>query len=177
MGELVERVDERDQVLGVVERTAAIRAHWLHRVATIVCRDRANRILLHRRPETDALFPGHYNWLIGGAVAVGESYEQAAARELAEELTIVGRPRFLFKFLCRGAVAPYWLGLHEVVISSEITPGPAEIAWHEWVPDTQLPDLIRRRRFVPDSIEALNHYTTRGATPIGGGEPPLLGEA
>ncbi|MGW0182924.1 NUDIX hydrolase [Nocardia sp. NPDC003345] len=165
MGELVERVDERDQVLGVVDRSAAIRAHWLHRVATIVCRDRANRILLHRRPETDALFPGHYNWLIGGAVAVGESYEQAAARELSEELRVTDRPRFLFKFLCQGAIAPYWLGLHDIVIDSGITPDPSEIAWHDWVPETRLPDLIRRHRFVPDSIEALSLYTSRGPIP------------
>lgn len=85
---------------------------------------------------------------------------------MAEELTITGRPRFLFKFRCRGAIAPYWLGLHEIVIGGDITPDPSEIAWHDWVPDTRLPDLIRRHRFVPDSIEAFGRYTHRGPIPI-----------
>ncbi|MDO3646453.1 NUDIX domain-containing protein [Nocardia mangyaensis] len=103
MSERVERVDEHDRVLGVVERGEAIRARWLHRVATVVCRDTANRILVHRRPADSLRFPAHYNWLIGGAVSVGESYEQAAARELAEELGVRAQPRYVEKFLCGGS--------------------------------------------------------------------------
>ncbi|WP_432765797.1 NUDIX domain-containing protein, partial [Nocardia cyriacigeorgica] len=51
---------------------------------------------------------------MGGAVAAGESYEEAARRELTEELGVCAAPRFVGKFLCRGAIAPYWLGIHEV---------------------------------------------------------------
>lgn len=49
MAELVDRVDERDRVVGVAVRAEAVREGWLHRVATIVCRDRQGRILVHRR--------------------------------------------------------------------------------------------------------------------------------
>ncbi|WP_378735867.1 NUDIX hydrolase [Nocardia brasiliensis] len=156
MRELVERVDEHDRVLGVVDRATAIRSHWLHRVATVVCRDHADRVFVHRRPDTDALFPGQYNWLVGGAVAVGESYEDAAARELAEELSVQYRPQLMFKFLCRGAIAPYWLGVHEVVIDRRVFPDAAEISWYDWVPAKYLPELMRRRPFVPDSIEVFH---------------------
>ncbi|WP_018552031.1 MULTISPECIES: NUDIX domain-containing protein [unclassified Streptomyces] len=88
MGELVERVDERDRVMAVVERGEAIRERWLHRVATIVCRDGDGRFLVHRRPDRTSRFPGQLNGMLGGAVDVGESYEQAAAGELAEELGV-----------------------------------------------------------------------------------------
>ncbi|MDX2937370.1 NUDIX domain-containing protein [Streptomyces ipomoeae] len=94
--EPVERVDEQDEVIGVVDRGEAIRHGWLHRVATIVCRDSSGRTLVHRRPDDASRFPGHFNWLLGGATEVAESYEDAAARELAEELGVRGRPRFLF---------------------------------------------------------------------------------
>jgi isopentenyldiphosphate isomerase len=73
MAELVERVDKDDHVLAVVERGEAIRHGWLHRVATSVCRDSDGRILVHRRPNDVSRFPGQYNWLIGGAVDVGET--------------------------------------------------------------------------------------------------------
>lgn len=63
MGELVERVDEQDRVLGVVDRSEAIRHGWLHRVATIICRDTEGRVLVHRSPRTASRFPGEYNWL------------------------------------------------------------------------------------------------------------------
>ncbi|MDP4512012.1 NUDIX domain-containing protein [Nonomuraea turcica] len=44
-------------------------------------------------------FPGYYDVMVGGAVGVGvgESYEEAAVRELAEELGVRVPVRFLFK--------------------------------------------------------------------------------
>lgn len=110
MGELVEQVDDQDRILRVVERGEAIRSGWLHRVATTVCRRPDGRILVHRRPQTVSRFPGQYNWLVGGAVDVGESYEEAAARELAEELGVSASPQFVFKYLCRGLSVPIGWG-------------------------------------------------------------------
>ncbi|MFD5536991.1 NUDIX domain-containing protein, partial [Streptomyces sp. NPDC127079] len=85
MDERVERVDDQDRVLGVVSRREAVREGWLHRVAVTVCRDDRRRILVHRRSEQVARFPGLHEVQVGGAAHVGESYVQAAARELADE--------------------------------------------------------------------------------------------
>ncbi|MFF8263712.1 NUDIX hydrolase [Streptomyces virginiae] len=161
MGELVEWVDEHDEVLGVVDRREAIRRGWAHRVATIVCRDDGGRILVHRRPDGVARFPGQLNWMLGGAVNVAESYEDAAARELAEELGVLGRPRFVLKFLCAGVISAYWLGLHEAVVTDPVRPDPSEIAWHSWVTEGELADLVRDQTFVPDAREAFRRYRAR----------------
>ncbi|MCW8384107.1 NUDIX hydrolase [Streptomyces justiciae] len=158
MGELVERVDEQDEVLAVVERAEAIRRGWLHRVATIVCRDAQGRILVHRRPDAAALFPGQFNWMLGGAVNVAESYEDAAARELVEEVGVHARPRFLFKFLCQGVISPYWLAVHEAVITGPVRPDPSEVAWHDWLTEPELAAWARHREFVADAREALDRY-------------------
>lgn len=158
MGELVEQVDEQDQVLGVVERSEAIRNSWLHRIATTVCRRPDGRILVHRRPETVSRFPSQYNWLVGGAVDVGESYEEAAARELGEELGVRASAQFVFKYLCRGVISPYWLGLHEAVITEELDVDSSEIAWHEWLTMAELRDALERWTFVRDGMEAFSRY-------------------
>ncbi|MCF2533162.1 NUDIX domain-containing protein [Yinghuangia soli] len=158
MGELVERVDETDRVLGVVGRAEAIRNRWLHRIATTVCRDADGRILVHRRPADASRFPRYYNWLIGGAVDVGESYEAAAAREIAEELGVRTDARLVVKFLCDGAISPYWLGLHEAVLTDMITPDASEITWHAWLAPDEFASALRRWDFVPDSREALARY-------------------
>ncbi|MFG3291858.1 NUDIX hydrolase [Streptomyces sp. NPDC048179] len=158
MGELVDQVDKRDQVLGVVERGAAMRHRLLHRIATTVCRDADGRFLVHRRADTHPRFPGQFDWMLGGAVHTGESYEKAAARELTEELGVVARPRFVLKFLCEGALSPYWLGLHEVVVRGPVHPDPAEISWHTWLPPTELSALAAQDSFVPDAREALTRY-------------------
>ncbi|WP_432107646.1 NUDIX domain-containing protein [Streptomyces sp. AA1529] len=158
MGELVERVDEQDRVLEIVDRGAAIRHGWLHRVATIVCRDAAGRILVHRRPDDASRFPGKLNWMLGGAADVGESYEEAAARELAEELGVQADPHFVLKFLCAGVISPYWLGLHEAVIEAPVQPDPGEVAWYDWLHDRELEDLVHQQDFVPDAREAFDRY-------------------
>lgn len=175
MSELVERVDDRDEVLAVVSRSDAIREGWLHRVATIVCRDPEGRTLVHRRTEGTSRFPGHFNWMLGGAVEVAETYEQAAARELEEEIGVRTCPRFVFKFRCTGAISSYWLGLHEVVVDEPIKPDPEEIAWYDWLTEHELNELVRHDAFVPDAREAFERYLAvrpRTQSRVGSGQTP-----
>nr|WP_260584548.1 NUDIX domain-containing protein [Streptomyces murinus] len=156
--ELVERVDGRDRVLGVVSRREAVREGWLHRVAVTVCRDERGRILVHRRSERLSRFPGLYEVVVGGAVNVGESYEQAAARELAEELGVRALPRLLFTFVNRSGLSPHWLGVHEAVVPDAVVPDPDEIAWHGWLTEPELRSALLEWRFTPDSHEAFGRY-------------------
>lgn len=149
--------------MAVADRGDAIRERWLHRVATTVCRDGDGRILVHRRPDEVSRFPGQFNWMLGGAVDVGESYEEAAARELTEELGVHAAPRFVLKFLCDGVISPYWLGLHEVVITEPVRPDPTEVAWFDWLTEPELEDLVRHPGFIPDAREAFDRYRALGA--------------
>lgn len=160
----MERVDEQDRVLAVVDRGEAVRKRWLHRIATTVCRDPEGRFLLHRRSDGHSLFPGQYNWLIGGAVGVGESYASAAARELAEELGVRADGRFVLKFLCRGAISPYWLGIHEATIDRAVTPDPSEIAWHAWVTGEELRAAVGGSSFMADGRDAFARYQALGGS-------------
>jgi 8-oxo-dGTP pyrophosphatase MutT (NUDIX family) len=162
VGELVDRVDERDRVLGVVDRAEAERRRWPHRIATTICRDPTRRILVLRRAEQLTRFPGHYDVMVGGAVNVGESYEDAAARELSEELGADVPVRFLFTFLCRDGVGPVWFGVHEAVIIEPLVPDPSEIAWHAWLTEPDLREAVDRWPFVPGGREALRRYVTSG---------------
>lgn len=163
MSEVVEHVDEYDRVLGVVERGEAEREGWPHRIATTICRDRAGRILVLRRSETHPRFPGYYDVMVGGAVVVGESYEEAAARELSEELGVRVPVRFIFKFLCREGVSPVWLGVHEAAVAEPLAPDPGEIAWQSWLTEAELCEVVDQWLFVPGGREALRRYLQSGS--------------
>ncbi|MFD6798097.1 NUDIX hydrolase [Streptomyces cyaneofuscatus] len=159
MDELVERVDGQDRVLGVVvNRRQAIQEGWLHRVAVTVCRDERGRILVHRRSEHLSRFPGLYEVTVGGGVHAGESYEQAAARELDEELGIRVLPRSLFTFINRSGLSPHWLGVHEAVVPDAVVPDPDEVAWHGWLTEPELRSALQEWHFTPDSHEAFSRY-------------------
>jgi isopentenyldiphosphate isomerase len=156
--ELVEHVDERDRVLGIVSRDDAIRRGLLHRVATTVCRDEKGNFLVCRRADGLSRFPAHYEVSFGGAVRVAESYRAAAAREVAEELGVHVTVREVVTFLCHGTVGSYWLGVHEAVVTGEVAPDTRAVSWVTWMTESELAWAARQHRFVPDGQEALRRY-------------------
>lgn len=58
-----------------------------------------------------------------------------------------------------GAISPYWLGVHEAVITGEVSPAPEEVVWHGWLTETELSEAVPQWRFVPDGQEAFDRYT------------------
>ncbi len=86
--ELVEWVDEDDRVISVVPRARMRRENLRHRSAAVVVLSSDGRLLAHRRAETKDLRPGWWDVCAGGVVGVGETYLDAARRELAEEVGV-----------------------------------------------------------------------------------------
>ncbi|KND35279.1 NUDIX domain-containing protein [Streptomyces sp. ARC12] len=159
MGELVDRVDDRDRVIGVVDRSEAVAAGWLYRMSMVLCRDEEGRYLVHRRPGSSSRFPGEYSWLVAGAVGAGESYAEAAHRELREEMGVRASVRPLFTFLCRGELSPYWFAVHEATVEQDqIAPQADEVAWHGWLSGDELRDAMASWKFVSDSRDAYHRY-------------------
>ncbi len=115
-----------------------------------------------RRAETLSRFPGYYDAMVGGAVDVGESYEEAAVRELAEELGVRVPVSFLFKLLFREGLSPIWLGVHEAVVSETLVPDSGEIDWYDWLTVAQLRAVVDEWCFVPGGREALRQYLGSG---------------
>ncbi|WP_372450545.1 NUDIX domain-containing protein [Streptomyces tagetis] len=76
-------------------------------MAVTVCRDGRGRVLVLRRAGHLARYPGRHEVGVGGAVRVGESYEEAAARELAEELGVRAPVRLLGAFVNRVGLSPH----------------------------------------------------------------------
>lgn len=89
--ELVERVDDRNHVIEVVTRSRMRRENLRHRSAAVVVLSADGcRLLVHRRSASKDLRPGWWDVCAGGVLGVGESYHDAARRELAEELGVTG---------------------------------------------------------------------------------------
>ena len=121
---------------------------------------------MYRRADGLSRFPSYYEVTFGGAVDVGESYQAAAVRELAEELGVRVPVRLVLKFLCHGALGSYWLGVHEAVIASNMDPDPGEVAWLGWMTSTELHEAVQRHRFIPDGQEAFCRYlAVQGISP------------
>ena len=84
--EIFEVVDDRDEVQGRLPRSEVHRRGLKHRAVHILVFNRAGQLFLQRRSLTKDCFPGVWDSSAAGHLNVGESYDAAAVRELAEEL-------------------------------------------------------------------------------------------
>lgn len=106
MEELFDVYDENGARTGCAPRS---RCHGdpslIHRAVHIYVFDGAGeRILLQKRSAAKDIQPGKWDTSVGGHVALGESVEAAARRELREELGFLGNPEFWFEGRIRNAV-------------------------------------------------------------------------
>ncbi|MBC9715415.1 NUDIX domain-containing protein [Streptomyces sp. TRM66268-LWL] len=154
--EIIDIVDEQDCVTGREPRSVAYREGLRHRCAFILVRDAEDRIFVHRRTATKAVFPSRYDMFVGGVVGAGESYDEAALREAEEELGVQGlpQPTPLFKFLYEADGQGWWSTVYEVRCELPVSPQESEVAWHTFLTDEELGQRIDDWEWTPDGLEA-----------------------
>jgi len=81
-------VDRSDRVIGVTTRQDAHQKRLYHRAVHLYCRGNSNGLILQKRSHAKDVEPGLWTVGCSGHVDRGESYEQAAVRELQEELNV-----------------------------------------------------------------------------------------
>ncbi|KAA9148728.1 NUDIX domain-containing protein [Amycolatopsis acidicola] len=91
--ELVAVYDEAGAVAGsATRREMRARGLWHAAGEVLVLSGDGESAYVHRRSPGKDVFPGLYDCWAGGVVAAGETPEECAYRELAEELGISGVP-------------------------------------------------------------------------------------
>ncbi len=80
-------VNDDNEVLGKVTQEEIYEKKLGHRIVHVfVVHPKENKVYLQKRAETKSFLPGYYCTSAGGHVQAGESYEEAAQRELREEI-------------------------------------------------------------------------------------------
>jgi isopentenyl-diphosphate delta-isomerase len=150
--ELLILVDAEDNVTGYESKVNAHQGEGLlHRAFSIFLFNPAGEVLLHRRGQEKALWPGYWTNSCCSHPRKGESYAQAAARRLDDELGVSARLRYLYQFQYSAAfgdeggeneLCAVFAGVLEDAQS--LAPNPNEIAECRWL-----------------SCEALDHWVQR----------------
>ncbi|MDA8387736.1 MAG: NUDIX domain-containing protein [Nitrospiraceae bacterium] len=98
--ELLEIVNEKGEVTGLAPRSEIHgNPALMHRVAHVLVFNRKGELLLQRRSMKKDVAPGMWDTSVGGHVDPGESPEEAAQREMLEELGVEGRLEFLHSYI------------------------------------------------------------------------------
>lgn len=82
--------DESGRVVGSAPRERVRRENLPHAATAVLVRRPSGEIFVHRRADDKDLWPGRHDCAAGGVLVAGENPDDAARRELAEELGIEG---------------------------------------------------------------------------------------
>jgi len=97
------------------------------------------RVYLHRRTDTKLVHPGAYDCWAGGVVDPGESPDDAAVRELAEELGVHDVPlEPLDRYVYDDGRLRYHVFAYQAFWDGPVTWQPEEVAWGDWVTVAEL---------------------------------------
>ena len=164
MDEQVALYDEAGRVAGSAPRSVMRARNLRHAASSIVVRDPAGRVYLHRRTTTKDVYPGLLDFAAGGVVLAGEDPDDGAVREVEEELGVRGVPLAkLGEADYADDATRYRAFRYTVTWDGPVRWQPEEVSWGAWV---ELSELVRilddePHDVVPDSI-AVWGATLRG---------------
>jgi isopentenyldiphosphate isomerase len=156
--EIVDLINEQNQVIGQATRREIRSKNLLHRGVAILVENSQGEVYIHQRTATKDLFPSAYDMFVGGVVGLGESFEAAAQRELAEELGVQSDPNFLFEHLYHGPHNYSFIRVFQTVWDGPIRHQPEEVAWGRWLPGAELEAWTHTVEIVADGLEVYQRY-------------------
>lgn len=92
-------VDKNDRTIDYKPRSVCHKKRLLHRTVAMVVFNDKGEVLLQKRSMNVDTAPGHYTVSATGHVSKGETYKQAAQKELWEELGVKGKLKYETKIL------------------------------------------------------------------------------
>ena len=146
--EIFDVVDENDEVIRAAGRKEVHVERLMHRAVHILVFDEQGRLLVQLRGFNKDCSPGLLDTSAGGHVSSGETYGQAAVRELQEELGICGADEleFLAKLPASEATGQEFVSIYKTTTSEIPILQQSELAAAVWVSLERLKAWIKRDR-------------------------------
>jgi 8-oxo-dGTP pyrophosphatase MutT (NUDIX family) len=114
---------------------------------------------VQKRTLTKDIYPGFYDPATGGVVLAGESYEEAARRELAEELGILDIPLERHRdFYFEDPLCCVWGRILSSIYDRPMILQTEEVQSGEFLPVAEVLEHSKTEPFAPDSLEAVKLY-------------------
>lgn len=141
-------VDEYDNVIDQKARSVVHAEGLKHRAVHVLVFNEENELFMQKRSMNKDTWPGAWDASCTGHVDAGETYKEAAFRELEEELgwQPSNELEFLFKLNPCEETGQEFIEVYRVIGSGPLRLNTEEIEIGEWM---DLPNLTQRVGFTP----------------------------
>jgi isopentenyldiphosphate isomerase len=153
--ELVDVIDDAGRTVGVVPRSRMRRERLPHRCVYLLVFNRHGELFIHQRTATKDVFPSRWDVCVGGVLAAGETFDQGAQREGAEELGVAVDPEPLFPFRYADERTVVQAFAYRVKHDGPFRLQPEEIQQGLFVTAAELERRLRSADFCPDGVAVL----------------------
>lgn len=150
--EIVQIVDEDDQVIGAMARRLMREQRLIHRASYILVFNAAGELYVQKRTQSKDIYPGYWDVAAGGVVLAGESYEESAERELAEELGVSAELEFLFDQYYEDQGNRVWGRIFTCIHEGPFSLQPEEVEYGRFMSPAIALDYSNSEPFTPDGI-------------------------
>jgi isopentenyldiphosphate isomerase len=159
--ELVDVIDDEGRTLGTVTRREVRQKRLWHRCVYILVFNRLGELFVHLRTATKDVYPSHWDVTVGGVLAAGESFDDGARREVAEEIGAQVELEALFPFRYQDAASRAQAMVYRAIHDGPFRLQAEEIVRGEFVTIPQVLNRAQREPFCPDSVAVLSEYLRR----------------
>jgi isopentenyldiphosphate isomerase len=161
--EYFEIVNQQGEIRGVAPRSVCHgNPALIHRVIHILVFNSAGQLLLQKRSLSKDIQPGKWDTSVGGHLAVGETFEEAACREMKEELSIQDIPiHYIYQYIWRTEVETELVRTFYCHFDGSVLYDKDEIEEVRFWDMDSLLSQIDTELFTPNLREELQRYLCR----------------
>ncbi len=158
-------VDESDRILRYAYRSEVHGNNLCHRAVHVLIFDPSGRVYLQKRSREKDRYPFRWDSSTGGHVTAGEGYDEAAKRELREEIGIAVPLEKIAKLAASPETDNEFIWLYRGELLDELHPNPTEIEAGGFFRPAIVDGWIAARTddFTPAFLECWKAYRERSA--------------
>lgn len=153
--EFFDVVNEDDMVIGDASRAECHEQGLIHRSVMFFVFDSERKVLVTKRTQNKDFFPGYFSIVLGGHVHSGESYKEAAVREIKEEIEVDAQPYYMESFEKRIPEEKENVKVFGVNVDGEIILNKEELESGEFIEVSELKERIKDHDFLPETEKLL----------------------
>ncbi|HDI00702.1 MAG: NUDIX hydrolase [Candidatus Latescibacterota bacterium] len=160
MEEMFEVVDEEGRVVGLAPRSLCHSDPELaHRAVHVIVVNSRGELLLQKRSLTKDVQPGRWDTSVGGHPRPGETYEDAARREMAEELGIEGANlEHLYDYTWRSERETELVRTYRCIYDGPVRPDPEEVTEARFWKTSEIEESLGTGVFTPNFEDEFGRY-------------------